>query len=406
MSSGASRLARWNPWRGLGALPREIWVLFAATLVNRAGTMVLPFLVLYLTEHLGFSARRAGAALACYGLGSLVGSPLGGRLADRIGSPAVMRISLFSTSVMLAILPWVRSSFGVLLGTFLFALCSEAFRPASMTFVSEAVPGSQRKAAYSVVRLAVNLGMSVGPAVGGFLADYSFVGLFAVDSLTALAAGLVLVRFPLDRGVPRAPSQSAPSSVSLPAIRDPRFVTFLLATIAVSIVFFQHVGAMPLHIVSGLGYSPSFFGLLFSLNTILIVLFEVRLNLGTAHWPHAWAFLTGAVFLGVGFGGLAVAREPWAIAGTVVLWTIGEMMLLPSMSNFVAELASVDRRGEYMGVYSMAWAVAFSIGPWLGTETLTRYGPVACWSGTMALALVAGVFMAHVGTTRPRAKLT
>src|SRR5215213_10689108 len=181
-----------NPWRGLRGLPSIVWVLAAAALVNRAGMMALPFLILYLTKHLGVTASLAGLAVSAYGVGGVITAPIAGRLADRIGPFTVMRASLGLSGIVLFIIP-LAHSFAVIVGlTFIWAVIADAARPATLSALTEMTPPEQRKAAVSVHRLAVNLGMSIGPAIGGFLALVSFPMLFVVDGLTSLAAAAVL----------------------------------------------------------------------------------------------------------------------------------------------------------------------------------------------------------------------
>ena len=144
-----------------------------------------------------------------------------------------------------------------------------------------------------------------------------------------------------------------------------------------------------------LGYSKSFYGLLFTLNTLVIVILEVRLNFMTSHWSHRRSLWLGSALVGSGLGLLAWATTPWAIAATVLVWTFGEMILLPSMSNFVADMAPPDRRGEYMGWYTMSWGVAFSFGPSLGTVVLDAFGPHVVWPATFLSALLGGLLMAR-----------
>ena len=396
----SSILARWNPWRGLGALPRSIWLHFTATLVNRMGTMAIPFLVLYLTRSLGFTAEHAGLMLGLYGVASLcVSAPLG-RLADSVGHVRMMKVSLLSSGLVLLSYPWAKTPGQVVLATILLAVTAEAFRPASLSVLTDLAPPEQRKAAFAVNRLAVNLGMSVGPALGGYLAEISFPSIFRVDGSTSLLAFVILAvtGFKVVEHAAHAAGRPASTGASRPGYANPTLLLFLAACVPIAAVFFQHEGAMPLDIVRDLGLSASFFGWMFTINTTLIVLFEVRLNLATSHWPHAKSLFVGGMFLAAGFGAMAFCHHGWSIAATVVVWTIGEMILLPSMSNFVAEIAPHDRRGEYMGLYSMAWGVAFGVGPWLGTLVLERYGRVPLWSGSFAVAALAAVAMSRLPT--------
>ena len=231
--------------------------------------------------------------------------------------------------------------------------------------------------------------MSIGPAVGGYLAEISFPAIFRVDGTTSLLgfAVLAMTGFKVAEHAVTAGTEGAPGPRSRPGYTDVQLLAFLAACVPLAAVFFQHEGALPLDVVRDLGLPASFFGWMFTINTVLIVLFEVRLNLKTAHWPHQKSLFIGGLFIAVGFGAMAFCRTGPAIAATVVVWTIGEMILLPSMSNVVAELAPADRRGEYMGLYSMSWGIAFAIGPWLGTFGLERFGRVSLWAGTFVVAM-------------------
>ena len=182
-----------NPWRGLGGLPRELWILFIATLVNRAGTMALVFLTLYGTRSLGLTDGQAGLVFTVYGIGAIITAPLAGRLSDRAGPLRVMKLSLFFSGAVLFVLPFAQTLFAILVITFLWAVAGEALRPASMAIISDVAAPEQRKPAFALNRLAINLGMSVGPVVGGFLAEVSFKAIFFVDGATSIAAGLILV---------------------------------------------------------------------------------------------------------------------------------------------------------------------------------------------------------------------
>ncbi len=282
---------------------------------------------------------------------------------------------------------------------FVWSLVSEGFRPASLAVTGDVVGPEDRKAAFALNRLAINLGMSVGPALGGFLATVSFVFLFVVDGATSLVAGVVLIAaFRVSR-LP-AHEDDAPGPATAPsrwgALADRRMQIFLAGTLPMAILFFQNIAAMPLYIVRDLGYSERAFGLFVSVNTVIIILFEVPLNLAMADWPHRRSLLIGALLSGLGFGGLAIATGPAAIVATVVVWTLGEMILFPGMAAFVADIAPANRRGAYMGLYTFAWSVAFAVGPWLGTVVLERAGPTPLWTGCVGAGVLAAAVFWYV----------
>jgi predicted MFS family arabinose efflux permease len=395
-----------NPWRGLGGLPRAVWVIFSVTLVNRMGTMVLPFLVLYLTRTIGLSAERAGFVLVCYGAGAVLTAPLAGKLCDRWNARHVMAVALFLSGGAILLYPLVSGFVTILIITMLWAIASEAFRPASLTILSEAVAPDQHKAAFALSRLAINLGMSVGAAVGGFLAVYSFTSLFIVDGATSLLAGLLLVSTPMRSGhrnnePPHEPASPAPAG-KLGALRDFRLVYLLATLLPTMMVFMQIQGAMPLFVVRDLQTSESVFGLLLTINTVLIILFEVPLNLAMARWPHHLAMALGAVLCGVGFGALAFSRSVWSVALTTVVWTFGEMILFPSSLAQVADIAPAAQRGVYMGYYVMTFSLAFMVGPWLGLAVMEKFGANTLWFGTLVCGALSAILMLFVHTVNQR----
>ena len=407
-----------NPWRGLRQLPREIWILFAATLVNRCGTMVLPFLVLYLTRELKISASHAALALTVYGIAALLTMPVSGWLTDRFGSLFVMRGSLLLSGFMLFLFP-LAHHFAAILGiTFAFAILNESVRPPSLALVSELVKPPQRKQAFALSRLAVNLGMSVGPAIGGILALYSFRILFFADGVTSILAALVLMfgwpatlrtnasepkwDEPEDLGREIEAEGASLLAASHPvadlrAFRNRRMLYFLVALIPTQLVFFQLTSTVPLFLVHYLRLPESIYGTVFTLNTLMIVVLELPLNNAMAQWSHRRTLTLGAFLYAIGFGSFALAKGPMGIFAAVVVWTFGEMILMPGSAAYAAEIAPTGRHGEYMGLYTMSFSFAFSLGPWLGAMLLERHGPQALWGTALVSGCISTLLMSRIG---------
>ena len=226
--------------------------------------MVLPFIALYANQELGASKGDAGLVLAAYGIGAFVTAPFAGKLSDKIGTLRMMKISLLSTGAFLFLYSIVTHFVLFLALTFVWAIISEAFRPASMSFISSEISSDRRKTAFALNRLAINLGMSIGPVMGGILSTINFHLLFYVDGITSLAAGVFLVLFPWEKHeVEEQPvTETTTSNQRGFVLKDKRLLYFLLALIPVEIVFFQHIGAYPLFIVSELGFSNAIFGYL------------------------------------------------------------------------------------------------------------------------------------------------
>ena len=240
--------------------------------------------------------------------------------------------------------------------------------------------------------------MSVGPALGGVLAGISFRWLFLVDGGTSLLAGVILAAsaFPPHRRAPRELEDAIAPPLARSAHRDPRLLYFLAAMFPISFVFFQHISSMPVYLVRDLKLSESSYGLLFTINTLLIVFLEVGLNTATARWPHRRTLALGAALCGLGFGSLGWARDFRGAAATVVVWTFGEMLIFPGMADYLTDIAPVERRGEYMGLSQMMMGLAFMVGPWGGVQILASFGPRALWLLMLAFGLVAALLMLRV----------
>jgi MFS family permease len=289
------------------------------------------------------------------------------------------------------------------------AATNETTRPASLAAVTTWVAPAERRMAFALTRLAINLGVSVGPALGGFLVTRSFRFLFWIDGGSSLAAGTVLLVMAYRLGLTGLPHSrpavevepgAGPASTAPIAPRaaaggspyaDRRFLSFLAINTLVTLIFFQHNSTMPLYLVETLGLSPAVYGLLFTLNTLIIVAVEVPLNGMMAHWPYRRSLALGAVLTGLGFGGLALVSSTWGAAATVVVWTFGEMITFPTAAAYASDFAPADRQGAYMGAYSMSAAAAFALGPWAGTRILEAWGGRAVWSIMILCGAVAGL---------------
>jgi len=366
--------------------------------------MVLPFLTLYLTVDRRFSASTAGLALTIYGIAAIIIAPLSGRLSDRFGGLRIIKLSLFLSGLILLVFPLASSLISIFAMTGLWALVNEAFRPPSMSIIGDLAGPAQRKAAFALSRLAINLGMSIGPVIGGFLAMRSFKLLFYADATTALLAGLLLVLVPWRSGEPQSPGVDrsqvgSPANASAAAVpyssvlKDRRFLYFLAAMIPVELVFFQSLAAMPLFLVRDLHLTEAGFGMLLAINTVLIILVEVPLNAAMGDWSHRHALALGALLVGMGFGGLVFGGGVFWVAATVVVWTFGEMILLPASAAYVSDVAPPAQSGAYMGLYTMGFSVAFAIGPLLGVQAMERLGPGSVWIGAFICGCVTAIMM-------------
>jgi len=377
--------------RAFSGLPPRVWILAAGLLVNRAGTMVLPFLSLYLTRELGLSVEQAATVLAMYGAGSVAGSFLGGWLSDRIGPLRVLLLSLLLAGGGLMVLPALTGFATLLPAIFLVSTVAESFRPALMTAVALASPPGVQPRAFALVRLAVNLGMGIGPAIGGFLATAHYTWLFVGDGLTCWAAALLLLAtLPLrSSGVP-APRRGGPPAAS--PWSDGHFLLFLGLVFLLALVFFQVFTTYPPFLREGYGLAESSIGLVLAFNAGLIVVFEMLLLRAVEHLDPVRLAGLGSFLVCAGFAILPLGHGMGFALLSTAVWSFGEMLSLPLANAIVARRAPREAAGSYMGAYTLTFSSAFVVAPVAGGALYSRLGPTALWSaaGLVGLVLLAG----------------
>ncbi|MEY2428529.1 MAG: hypothetical protein QOJ40_1414 [Verrucomicrobiota bacterium] len=373
----------------LRALPRAAWILFFGTFLNKFGTFVLPFLAIYMTR-LGYTIAQAGLAIGAYGIGTLCASLLGGYLADRLGRRKTIVLSMFSVSVAMLSLSQARSLAGIVFFSGLAGLTGELYRPASSALLADLVPVGQRVTAFAAYRMAFNAGFAFGPAAAGWLAKKSFVWLFVGDAFTSVLYGVV-AWFALPAGLRGTPIENSVLETVRVLRDDRRLRQIVCAALAIGVVFVQVSSTMSLLITQS-GFSPATYGLLISLNGVLVVLCELPLTTITKRYPARRMIALGYLLIGAGFASNALVRTIPLLVLTVVLFTVGEMISMPVSGAYVADLAPAHQRGLYMGTYGMTWSLAFVCGPSLGMLLFAK-SPLALWLACGVLGLLAAAII-------------
>ncbi len=372
-------------------LPREVWLLSWALLVNRAGTMVLPFLSLYLTQDLGLTAIRAGQLIGCFGFGSMVGSYLGGWLSDRMSPLRVQQLSLFASGVGFLLFTQLQTFGSVAVGIFVLAVVSDAFRPALMVSVAHYSPPLNSKRSFALIRLAANLGMGIGPAIAGLLAHYGYVWLFVGDAITCWMAGLMLV-VAFGAGVrPQEDDSESSKPLGRSPWRDGPFLLFLALIVVLAMTFFQVWTTMPLFLRSFYNVSERAIGLLLSINALLIALTEMLVIRAVERRDALRTVGFGAFLVGAGLALLPFGPPYMVAVAAMVVLTFGEMLAMPISNTVVAERAGRGQVGRYMGIYTLAFSTAFVIGPVAGTAVYDHLGPDVLWFGIGAIGVFLGL---------------
>lgn len=358
-----------NAYTGLN---RRMWLLAVVMLINRSGTMVLPFMTLY-CKHIGYTTRQAGLVVAIYGIGSLVGAFIGGKISDRFGFYYTQFSALLFGGMLFITLGQMNTYFSICVCTFFLSMVNESFRPANATAIAHYSTAENRTQAFSIVRLAINLGWGVGGALGGFLASVNYHLLFWVDGFTNISAAFLLIW--LLPKVNLAEQQNLVKTAVVkvkakPAYTDKKFMYFIGLQILFSVCFFQLFTTIPLYFKEGLFINEFWIGVLMALGGILIALFEMIIVFkleGTK--PYLRLITIGTVIMGVSFFILNIPFIHGITIATIsmVIITIAEMIAMPFMNSYYIARSNEANRGQYASYYTMAWSAAQIIGSTCGT---------------------------------------
>ncbi len=377
-------------------IPRPFWALLIGTFITRAGSFVMPLLFVYLTQARGLALPLAGAITSLYGLGALIGSFIGGAMADRFGRRATMLTSLLLGSAFLLVLGLAQEIWQLAVATFLTSVSADAYRPASQAMVADIVPPQHRLKAFGLQYWAINLGFGIAAVVGGYMATRNFSALFLADALTTVILAFIVWReVPESRPVlsraPETPKEQVKAAFS--PFWDRRYATFLVLNFFIALLFFQHLSALPDDMKSK-GLTTQDFGLSVATNGLLIVLLQPFATQWAARFTQARTLALAAALTGIGFGATHFASSLPTYALTIAIWTLGEILFSPVNSEIVATLSPTHLRGRYQGAFTITWSLAAMIAPLVGTTVIAMAGHRTLWIGCFGVGL--GVALAHL----------
>ena len=382
-----------NNFRGF---TREIWILALVTFINRAGTMVLPFLSKYLKEDLNFSYSQVGWIMVAFGFGSMLGSWLGGKLSDKIGFYKIMIFSLFTSGLLLFMVQYMRTFWGLCAGMFLTMTIADMFRPAMYVSLATYAKPENRTRALTLVRLAVNLGFTAGPALGGLIImNIGYSGLFWVDGSSCIISILIFTLLVKERKKPSGLNTSASETeIPLSVFKDKIFWIFLFVCFVTAVLFFQLFTTLPLYHNEKFGLSEFQSGLLLSLNGILIFFLEMPIVSISQRKgiDKLKIILWGSLLMALSFYVLLFNVWAGVLIISILFITFGEMFIFPFSNSFALSRAPKGHEGRYMALFTMSFSLAHIASSKTGLQIIASYGYQTNWfiMGTLGIFAVAG----------------
>lgn len=383
-------------------LSRPAWILALVMFINRVGAMVVPFLGIYMTEALDFTIKEAGIVLSFFGFGSLAGSWLGGKLTDAKGHFKVQLLSLILVVPMFFLLPFFQSVLSLSVGIFLLSLVAETFRPANSVSIAYYSKPENLTRALSLNRMAVNLGFSIGPALGGLLAALSYKFLFYGNGITALLAGLIFYFYFKQKTFKKSnrhsplslqkKTQQEPFSPYKSPYRDKVFLLFNFFCTLWCISFFQLLSTLPLFYKEELEIKDSGIGLLLAFNGLVVFIFEMILvHLVEKRWKEIEVIIIGAVLLCLSFCMLQIQGGLWVAYLAMFTLSISEILVMPFMASISLKRATKSSQGAYIGLNGLSFSIAHIVSPYFGTQVASKLGFSNLWLIIAALSMVSSV---------------
>lgn len=370
-------------------LPPTYWLIWTGTLINRLGGFVIPFLTLYLTSQREIPVSQAALMVSFFGAGSFIAQLTGGELTDRLGRRPVMLTSFLVTPVAMITLGLAQAIPLIAVSTFAVGFFTDLYRPAVGAAIADLVPSESRTRAYGYNYWAINLGAAIAPVIAGLLANYNYLALFIGDAFTTLAFGLI-VFFGIreTRPVEAQEARHATPGERLAQLkREPILLLFSLLALFFGMVYMQGFVTLPVDMGSH-GLGPEQYGLAVATNGFLIVLVSIPVSNMAGGWPRFEAMAAAAVFLGIGFGFTALADSPLLFALSVGIWTLGEIAASAVAPAIIADLAPVELRGLYQGIFGSAWGLAFFFGPLIGGWVFEHLGADILWGSCLVIGLM------------------
>ena len=382
--------------------PGSFWVLICVYFIDRIGdALIFPFLALFITTKFNVGMTDVGVIMAIYSAAAFVGNMLGGALTDRFGRKSMLIFGLISSAsvslTMGLVQKWEVFYFLAVLTGFM----SMIGHPAAAAMMTDILPNEHRTDGFGILRIAINLAVTIGPALGGFLAGFSYQLLFVVDFLVSIvAAGIVLMA--LAETKPAELSEHSGSNILQTfsgygiVFKDILFMVFVFLAMNTEIAYLQVTTSLSVYLNNMFGITPQAYGYLLSLNAVLVVLLQFWITIWVKkHKPIRIMALGNLLYaIGISMYGYVTSYPFFLLA--IVIFTLGEMIIAPVVQAIVANIAPVDMRGRYMAAFMLGRGIASVIGPVAAGYILDNHDPRWVWFGGGILLCNGGCILSCV----------
>lgn len=369
-------------------LSRPVWILAIAMFINRSGMMVIPFMSLYLRQELGFTYGQVGNVLAFFGVGAGIGAYLGGILVEKLGSRNVQIGSLVLTAIAFGVLEQMHSYIFVCIMVLITSIISESFRPANMTALTFFSSEKNRTRSISLIRLAVNLGYTIGPAIGGVVTGlWGFNWIFWLDGGASVMAAIYLSQ-KLPHIIEKHKVKERIKSSYYELLQNKWFLGFIVLNALMMTVFMQLMSSLPLFYREGLKMSEWQIGLVLGSNGLLIGVMEMPIVfVAEQKYKHIKVILMGSFLIGVSYFLLVFNGHILYVIVVMSFLSIGEILQMPFSSGLILKRVKESQISRAMALYSVSFSLAFILAPKLGFYLIRDYGYSVLWYASFGVTL-------------------
>ena len=388
--------------------PRLFWIVVGTQFIDSLGsTLLFPFFALYITQKFGVGMTQAGILLGMSSLFGLIGSFMGGALADRFGRRKLILFGLvFSAlSSLLFGLAWdIQMMYGLVV---IVGLLSRIAAPAQDAMMADILPEAKRQEGFGITRVAFNYAWIVGTALGGLIAARSFMALFITDAVLSLIVAAILFRFlPETKPAPRTEKQEEGLLNTVKGykvvLRDSAYIAFTLIGMIVLVVYQQQYSSLAVYLKDVHNISPRVYGIMLSVAGLEVVLFQLWVSRQTRRYPPFLMMVLGCLFFMVGFTMFGFVQKDGLFLLAIIIITIGEMVMFPTNKALAVEFSPADMRGRYMAVYDLGWTIPATLGPAAAGLILDNFNPNLLWilGGLLCAISALGFYAMHLRFSR------
>jgi MFS family permease len=377
--------------------PPRFWTVVGVMFIDRVGgTMLFPFFSLYITQKFDVGMTQAGIILGFFSVFGMLGSMIGGALTDKLGRRSLILFGLVFSALSTLSLGLVREFWMLFPLAVLTGLLSDISHPAHQAMIADILPEKQRAEGFGILRVVANISWIIGPTIGGFIANRSYLYLFILDAvISCFVAALFFLFVPETK--PETITGTEGQSVFQSfagyglALKDLAFVAFIVAGMLMLLAYQQMYSSLSVFLRDNHGIDPQSYGFLMSTSAITVILFQFWVTRRIKHRPPFQMMALGSFFYMIGFGLFGLVSAYWLFALNIVIVTIGEMIVMPVSQALAANFAPEDMRGRYMAVFGLTWSIPSIFGPGAAGLILDNLNPNLLWYVAGALCAVAAL---------------